>query len=93
MSKIIKLPKAKPITCKCCGCVYEFEIGDEVETVVMSCLKHFVDENDGVLRTLVCPCCCCKNEIEFEDEKNKQKEGFNAKSEQTDKSEKCEGNR
>ena len=33
MSKILKLLNAKPITCACCGCTYEFESGDTVEVI------------------------------------------------------------
>ena len=37
MSKIVKLPNAKPITCACCGCTYEFESGDTVEVLYGNC--------------------------------------------------------
>lgn len=64
MSKIIQLPKSKPITCVCCGCVYEFESGDNllVETVWGG------DKEIVIKRMLPCPNCLCDNKIVFESE-------------------------
>lgn len=67
MSKILKLPNAKPITCACCGCVYEFERGDNVDVSFANYMRA-----DGkvivVGRKLECPFCNFNNEIEFEKE-------------------------
>ena len=64
MSKIVKLPNAKPITCACCGCVYEFERGDTVEVVY----GEYCYANGTpivVSKRLSCPNCHFSNEIEF----------------------------
>ena len=61
MSKILKLPNAKPITCDCCGCVYEFESGDNVEVNYSeNCCYTII-----ISRKLECPNCRFSNEIEF----------------------------
>ncbi len=67
MSKIIKMPTAKPITCKCCGCVYEFESGDIVQVLYADCC-YADGEMPVISRRLSCPNCNFNNEIEFEKE-------------------------
>ena len=64
MSKIIKLPNAKPITCACCGCVYEFESGDTVEVIYA---EHFCADGTPTVisKRLNCPNCDFSNAIEF----------------------------
>ena len=66
MSKIIKLPKAKPITCACCGCVYEFEKGDNVIVMTNEYAVSFDPRFIIIGRKLSCPNCHYDNEIEFE---------------------------
>ena len=64
MSKILKLPNAKPITCACCGCTYEFESGDTVQVIY----KNYC-HGDGtpivISKRLDCPNCHFSNKIEF----------------------------
>ena len=67
MSKIIKLPKIKPITCVCCGCVYEFESGDKL--VVETAWRGY--EKIVIRRKLCCPNCNNDNCIDFESEGEK----------------------
>lgn len=75
MSKIIKAPNAKPITCDCCGCTYEFESGDYVEVIYGNCCY----DNGKIIvisKRLDCPNCHFSNEIEFEKEnKNAENKG------------------
>lgn len=66
MSKIIKLSKAKPIKCQCCGCVYEFESGDKVDVVFTEFSNAFCKKTVIGSRELECPCCHFANKIEFE---------------------------
>lgn len=68
MSKIIKLPKVKPITCVCCGCFYEFESGDKVDVVFAEYSNTLCKKTVIVSRELECPCCHFSNKIEFERE-------------------------
>lgn len=68
MSKIIKIPNIKPITCACCGCFYEFESGDTIRTIfneytTMSSTKYII-----LARRLECPNCHYENDIEIEKE-------------------------
>lgn len=65
MSKIIKLPKAKPITCSCCGCVYEFESGDDL---MVDYITDLLGKIVIISKKLECPNCCFENDIEFERE-------------------------
>lgn len=67
MSKIIKFTNAKPITCACCGCIYEFEGGDIIEV----CSANYMTADGKVIvieRKLDCPNCNFSNKIEFEKE-------------------------
>lgn len=71
MSNILKLPNAKPITCACCGCVYEFESGDIVSVIYSD--YCCADGTPTVIsKRLDCPNCHFSNEIEFvkENEQN-----------------------
>ena len=64
MSKIVKLPNAKPITCACCGCVYEFESGDTVDVIYSN--YCYADGKPIVIsKQLSCPNCHFSNEIKF----------------------------
>ena len=67
MSKILKLLKAKPITCDCCGCVYEFESGDTVSVIYGD---YYCANGTPIVisKRLNCPNCQFSNEIEFEKE-------------------------
>ena len=62
MSKIIKLSNAKPITCACCGCVYEFESGD---IVTVETMNYTYSGKQIVARKLECPNCLYLNDIVF----------------------------
>lgn len=64
----MKLSNAKPITCACCGCVYEFESGDMVITEE---LTYLISGTQIVSRKLKCPNCCYENDIAFENENKK----------------------
>lgn len=66
MSKILKLPNAKPITCACCGCIYEFESGDTVITVINDLAVSFSQKYKILARRLECPNCHYDNDLEFE---------------------------
>lgn len=68
MSKIVKLPKAKMITCACCGCVYEFESGDDVTVVLNEHTASLSTKFIILARRLQCPNCHYENDIEFEKE-------------------------
>lgn len=72
MSKIIKLPKSKPITCACCGCVYEFEIGDNVTVDCYEYSTSMATKFIILARRLECPNCHYENDIEFEKENEKK---------------------
>ena len=64
MSKILKLSSAKPITCACCGCIYEFESGDTVEVIYGEYLSAG-GTPIVISKRLHCPNCHFSNEIEF----------------------------
>ena len=69
MAKIIKEAKAKqPITCKCCGCIYEFEKGDQVEVTT----TYVYGEGIVSSKMLDCPTCGRSNTIEFVIESNSE---------------------
>lgn len=66
MAKILEQPKSKPVTCKVCGCKYEFENGDTVHTTVVE--RQNVGRNAQsviIARQLDCPACGNSNDIEF----------------------------
>ena len=65
MSKIITLPNAKPITCACCGCVYEFERGDNVTVVLNEYTASLSAKFIILARRLECPNCHYENDLEF----------------------------
>lgn len=59
MSEIIKEPNGfKEIKCVCCGCVYKWEQGDEIDFV------EFSFDSDVGLARLECPCCGVENKLE-----------------------------
>ena len=64
MSKILRLTNAKPITCDCCGCTYEFESGDTVEVIYG---EYICADGTPIVisKRLDCPNCHFSNEIEF----------------------------
>lgn len=62
MAKILEQPKSKPVTCKVCGCKYEFENGDTVHTAVV---EQRNAQRIIIARHLDCPACGHSNEIEF----------------------------
>ena len=72
MSKIIKLPKSKPITCACCGCVYEFESGDNVTVDFSEYSTRMGTKSIILARRLECPNCHYENDIEFEKEQDNE---------------------
>ena len=66
MAKVIKDGyKFLPVTCNICGCVYEHEKGDRIDTVVIT-------QGYGlpmlITRKLTCPCCGEENTLEVEGE-------------------------
>jgi rubredoxin len=66
MAKIIEISKAKPIHCACCGSIYEFESGDNVEVV-----EATIGFNTTIANKLLdCPNCGYANKIEFIKENN-----------------------
>lgn len=67
MAKILEQPKSKPVTCKVCGCKYEFEVGDKLQPLVAFEER---DTKGNVHRqvlalTLLCPACGARNNVEF----------------------------
>lgn len=66
MAKILEQPKSKPVTCKVCGCKYEFENGDTVHVTGIE--TQSVSRNAQriiIARYLDCPACGNSNDIEF----------------------------
>jgi hypothetical protein len=70
MSKIVKLITAKPITCACCGCEYEFESGDNVIVVINEYNISLSQKYKILARRLECPNCHYENDLEFEVQKD-----------------------
>lgn len=66
--KIIKAPKFKKITCTECGCVYEYEKGDEVSHTIF---PHSMG--------LHCPICGFTNHLDLEESKECAKRTRNDK--------------
>ncbi len=66
MAKILEQPKSKPVTCKVCGCKYEFENGDTVHTTVVEQQRIGCNAQRIIIaRQLDCPACGNSNDIEF----------------------------
>lgn len=65
MSKILELPKFKPIICNVCGCKYEFEEGDELQPILYSPTKDCKKAKSQSVLTLPCPVCGKNNKIKL----------------------------
>lgn len=65
MSKIIELPKIKPITCDVCGCKYELEIGDKIQSMLAYCERDAkgIPHREVLTLNLACPFCGAMNVI------------------------------
>ena len=66
MSKVVKEPKKfKPVICRACGCVYEFEDGDDIDFYERPYFggDKLSEGNVIVSMLLACPFCGYDNEL------------------------------
>jgi hypothetical protein len=65
MSQILKFPETKPVVCKYCGCIYQYEDGDVVNIEQHDALDIKGDWKIGKYRLeLECPVCLHPNTLE-----------------------------
>lgn len=67
MAKIITKPAFEEITCGACGCVYEFEDGDDVLTLahITPSSSIYNKSTTFVTMRLRCPICGHDNELKI----------------------------
>lgn len=67
MSKIIKKPDFEEVTCRACGCVYEYEEGDDVLTLShIASSTSIYNKSETLVRMRVrCPICGHDNELKI----------------------------
>ena len=61
--KIIHKPKFEPVTCECCGCLYEFERGDDITIV-----RTYYRDRAETSAHISCPICGSSNQLRFKEE-------------------------
>lgn len=60
--RILAYRNVKPITCKVCGCEYEYDVGD---------VLHMCWEDGGYAFFLQCPTCLTDNDAVLEETKTR----------------------